>query len=292
MKIDSRFATKLNTIQEAPEPFLDALVDHFPSPNPVRLLIHAPPISTESESAPATVLAVGEEGWVLISKDEGGSLSVDKRLFSDTLFVELTSILLWGQLRIDYSSVGTSYSAVVWFDTVEEKLYREAIDLILGGIERGARGVPAATVRKENPEATAALESWPPHFRDEARSYRPWGQRLLGAAQWPAVLDGFRRELAPAAALLVTERELVLMAREKTPAWYPGRDWSKFGGIITYFPLVRLADYHVSHLELLSALALDVHAGHGGEKLEILFPSDHEAAIVKTMEQALAAITG
>ena len=87
MKIDSRFATKLNTIQEAPEPFLGALVGQFPSPNLVRLLIHAPPISTESESAPATVLAVGEEGWLLISKDEGGSLSVDKRLFSDTLFV-------------------------------------------------------------------------------------------------------------------------------------------------------------------------------------------------------------
>jgi hypothetical protein len=292
MNIDSRFPTKLNTIQEAPDAFLGALMDEFPSPKTVHLLIHAPPFSKEGESAPATLLAVGEEGWLLVSKDEGGSLSIDKRLFSDTLFVELTSILLWGKLRIDYSSVGTSYSAVVWFDTVGEELYRKAIDLILGGIERGARGVPAATEGKENSEATATLEGWPLHFCNEARRYRPWGQRLLGAAQWPAVLAGFRRELAVAGALLVTERELVLMADEKTTAWYPGKDSSKFGGIITYFPLVRLADYHVGHQGLFRALELEMHAGHGGEKLEILFPSDHEEAIVKIMEQARAAITG
>jgi hypothetical protein len=111
---------------------------------------------------------------------------------------------------------------------------------------------------------------------------------LLAATQWPAILGGFRRELAPAGALLVTERELVLIAEEKAPDWYYG-EWAKYGGIITYFPLARLADFHVGQQDRFGVLALEVHASHGGERLEILFPFDHERAVSKTMEQTRSA---
>jgi hypothetical protein len=67
-------------------------------------------------------------------------------------------------------------------------------------------------------------------FRNEVLHYLPKGQRLLAATQWPAILGGFRRELAPAGALLVTERELVLIADEKAPDWYHG-EREKYGGI-------------------------------------------------------------
>ena len=46
------------------------------------------------------------------------------------------SILLSGQFRIHFAKVGTSYTATTTFDTVEERFYREAIDVILDGSER------------------------------------------------------------------------------------------------------------------------------------------------------------
>ena len=51
-------------------------------------------------------------------------------------------------------------------------------------------------------------------FRTEAERYRPKGKRLSAAMRWPAIFGGFQRELAPAGALLVTERELVLISEE------------------------------------------------------------------------------
>jgi hypothetical protein len=54
---------------------------------------------------------------------------------------------------------------------------------------------------------------------------------------------------------------------------------------ITYFPLARLADFHVGRQDRFGVLALYVDASHGGERLEILFPSDHERAVSEAMEQ-------
>jgi hypothetical protein len=43
----------------------------------------------------------------------------------------------------------------------------------------------------------------------------------------------------------------------------------------------------VSHRELFGVLALEIHAAHGGEKLEIIFPSDDEQVVSKAMEPVL-----
>ena len=116
---------------------------------------------------------------------------------------------------------------------------------------------------------------------------RPKGQRLSAAIQWPAIFGGFQRELAPAGALLFTERKLVLTTKEKqSPRQHAGGDVHHFGGIVTYFPLARLADFHVSHHERFGVLALQAHAAHDGDKLEIILPSHYESAVSKAMEQA------
>ena len=130
--------------------------------------------------------------------------------------------------------------------------------------------------------------------RNEAQRYWPKGQRFLAAIQWRAVYGRSQEELAPAGALLFTERELVMISEEKeflaerSPET-PSAEETKaiFGGIITFVPRVRLKDFHVSHRESLGVLALQVHAAHGGEKLEVTFPSDHEIAVTKAMEQML-----
>jgi hypothetical protein len=86
---------------------------------------------------------------------------------------------------------------------------------------------------------------------------------------------------------LVTAREFVLISEEKgSPRQLTG-DLHEFGGIVTFFPRVRLADFHVSHHERFGVLALQLHAAHGGEKLEIIFPFDEERAVSKAMERVL-----
>jgi len=283
MKIDSRFPTKLDAIQDAPEPLRSALVDNFPSPESIRFLVHAPAFQSAGERSPATALAVTDDGWFVASETEDGGVSVQKSNFSETLFLELTSILLWGELKINFAAVGTMYSAILRFDTVGENLYRDAIDLVLNGIDEN----PATAADNERDRAPIP-EAWPVHFRNEAQRYRPKGQRLLAVTQWPAVISGFQRELSPAGALLVTEREVVLISEEKASPRQHAGDLHRFGGIITYFPIAQLKDFQLSHHERFEILALQVHATHGGEKLEVIFPADYEKVVSEAMEQVFA----
>jgi hypothetical protein len=289
MEIDTRFPTKLNTVSDAPEPLRSALAESLPSGEPVRLLVHAPAFATEEEKSPATVLAVTNNGWLVASETEGGSAAVEKSDFSDTLFLELKSILLSGQLRISFAAVDKSHFVTIKFETVEDQYYREAIDLILAGIDPALTGVA-----KKDPNEASMFEGWPMKVRNEAQRYWPKGQRFLAAIQWPAVFGGPQGELAPAGALLITERELVVISEEKefaaeSRAEAPSALEPKeiFGGIVTFVPRVRLKDFRVSHPESFGVLALQLRATHGGEKLEVMFPSDNEKAISQAMDQML-----
>jgi hypothetical protein len=288
MEIDTRFPTKLNTVSDAPEPLRSALVESLPLGEPVRLLVHAPAFSTENEKSPATVLAVTNTGWVVASETESGGASIDKSDFNDTLFFELKSILLSGQLKISFAAVNTSRSVTIKFETVEDEFYRAAIELMLVGIDPALAGVG-----EKDPNEASMLDGWPMKVRNEAQRYWPSGQRFLAAINWPAIL-GSQGQLAPHGALLITERELVVISEEKEslvehPTKAPSAVEQKesFGGIITLVPRVRLADFNVSHQEGFDVLALQVQTAHGGEKLEIIIPSDNEKAVPKAIKQML-----
>src|SRR5271166_64573 len=288
MEIDTRFPIKLNTVSDAPEPFRSALAENLPSGEPVRLLVHAPAFATEEEKSPATVLAVTNDGWLVAAETEGGA-SVEKSNFSDILFLELKSILLLGQLRICFAALDKSNSVTIKFETVGDGFYREAIDLMLASIDPVLTGL-AETDRNE----ASIFETWPMKVRNEAQRYSPRGQRFLAAIQWPAIFGGSEQQLAPAGALLITERELVVIVEEQELSAEflpeaPAAEEPKeiFGGIITFVPRLRLKDFRVSHQESFGVLALQVGAAHGGEKLEVMFPYDNEKTISKAMEQML-----
>ena len=282
MEINTRFPSKLDAITEAPEPFRTALKKRLRSDKRIGLLVHAPSFSTGKEKFPATLLAVTDQGWLVASDYEKNGSSVSASIFSETLFLELTSILLFGQFKSYFAKFGTSFCAPVNFNTVGEQYYREAIQLILNGIDK------VDNIEMEmNREPTELFDDWPFKFRMEAERYSPSGQRLLAAVQWPAVVGGFRRELSAAGALLVTERELVVISEEKHSPRRLSGDYHEFGGIITYFPLMRLADFKITTQKYFSVLALQVHAAHGGETLEIIFPSGFESHVAKAMESPL-----
>jgi hypothetical protein len=289
MNIDTRFPTKLDAIQDAPETLRKALLESFPSKESARFLVYAPLFSTADERSSATVLAVTSAGWLVASENEVGGVSIQKSNFCDTLFVELTSILLWGQIKIHFVMAGKSDIAVLRFDTVGEELYRDAIGLIIDGMDQTPDQTLAPSVEVESDRGSTLIsESWPAHFRNEAQRYQPKGQRLLAATQWPPVIDGFRRELSPACALLVTEREFVLITEEKASPRQHAGDQHHFGGIITYIPIAKLLDFQLSQHERFDVLGFRVHAIDGEEKLQIIFPADHERALSEIMKQVFA----
>jgi hypothetical protein len=308
MKIDTRFPTKLDTVSDAPEPLRSELVKSLPSKEAVRLLVHAPAFPTGDEKSPATLLAVTNHGWLVAAETEDGGAELVKSDFSNTLFFELTSILLLGQLIISFTEGGQAHSVTINFERIEDEFYHQAIDLMLAGID------PARTAGAgKDSNETSMFEAWPMKFRNEAQRYWPRGQRLLAAIQWPAN----QQQLASAGALLMTERELVLISEGKkssaelspvassaeepketlstpvppiavnpteTPS-VPGNVY-QFAEIITFVPRVRLADFQVSHQES-GVLTLQLRTSQGEEKLEVTFPSDHENAVLKGMEQMM-----
>ena len=306
MKIDTRFPTKLDTVSDAPEPLRSELVTSLPAKETVRLLVHAPAFPTGEEKSPATLLAVTNNGWLVASATEDGGGALVKSDFHNTLFFELTSILLLGQLIISFSEVGKAHSVTINFERVEDEFYHQAIDLMLSGIDP----VRTAGAEKDRNEASI-LEAWPMKFRNEAQRYLPRGQRMLAAIQWPAN----PQKPAPAGALLMTERELVLISEGKKSSAEPSAGASsaeepketpsspespvnptetpsgpgnvyEFAETITFVPRIRLADFQVSHQQS-GVLTLQLRASQGEEKLEITFPSDHEDAVRKGMEQML-----
>jgi hypothetical protein len=312
MNIDTRFPTKLDTISDAPEPLRSELVKNLPSEEPVRLLVHAPAFPTGDEKSPATLLAVTNDGWLVASETEDGGAVLVKSDFGNTLLLELTSILLLGQLIITYAEAGKAHSVAINFERIEDEFYHEAIDLMLTGID------PARiAIAGRDSNETSMFEAWPMKFQNEAHRYLPRGQRMLAAIQWPANVP----QLVPAGALLMTERELVLISEGKkssvefspaassaeepkeTPAApmtpeavnptetpsVPGNVY-EFADIITFVPRVRLADFQVSHQES-GVLALQLRASRGEQKLEITLPSDHEEAVLKGMEQMMPSRT-
>src|SRR5215813_3790880 len=110
MEVDPRFPTKLDALSDVPEPLRDALKDVLPANQQFRLLLHAPAFQSEGEESPATVLAVTDTGWLVASQTEDGGATIENSDFNNTLFLELTSILLVGELGITFAAVDTAYS--------------------------------------------------------------------------------------------------------------------------------------------------------------------------------------
>lgn len=279
MNLDDRFASRLESVDALPEPFRTALKSHLSKKEEARLIIYGPPFESGQHS-PATVFAAADEHWFVAMEEGEGRASVDECDFRDTLLVELTEILLYGQLKLDFLKHGAPRAITIEFNTVMEKLYREAIGLVLDGMESETSNCGSMK------EDVASLESLPLKFRNAITHYLPEPQRLRAAVHWPAVRSGFGRELTPAGGLLLTDREVVLISDEKSLSLVRAAE-QKLGTIITWFPLIRLARFEVSQHGRVSIVRLEVHAGHGGESLEILFAPECADAVTRLLKQSV-----
>jgi hypothetical protein len=201
--------------------------------------------------------------------------------YDSTLLVELTLILLYGRVKIDFVEEGKAKAGLLHFNAVMQHIYSEAIQYILDAIDG-----------KEDVALTAGVvprsifTDWPLKFRNFSIIYLPKKSELLDGACWNEIRAGFGRELAPAAALLVTDRHIIAIAEEKISRWFQFRRHAKYGAIITYFPLNRLADFRIDPHPRFCILQLDGHEGHGGETLEIIFPPGRQKAVERVVAKA------
>ena len=284
MNINKSFAGKAKNVDQAPEPFRQNLRELIKSGEVVSLLVYSPVFKSAGRRFDATVVAVTNERWLMLAEEENGRVKVSGSSFDDTLLVELTEILLFGQLKIDFVSNGKPCSSELQFDVVDEEMYREAADLVLDAIEE----VTPLTNGDSFPGAVQRISDWPLKFRHGVLKFLPKGRQLLFATHWPALVGGFRRELAPAAALALTDHELFLVSEDKASGWFHRRKDPKYGYIVTYFPRVRLAQHRLTRQAKIALLELETRGSHGGEALQIVLPLQYESDVVECMDQASA----
>jgi len=277
-----RFSDRFRSIEETPEPFRQALLEIVPPQESVRLLVHSPPDFILGTRRPGTLLTVTDRRWLIVYENADETTTVAEASFTDTLLVELTTILLYGQLRLRYVGESSGRSAAVEFNTVWEEYYREAAHLVLHSIGDAPEG-PAS----DREHVLSFLEDWPLKFLNAALRYLPPGHRLREAVHWPAVCGKWHRELAPAAALLLTDRAVLLISEEKATLWRRLRGGQKYGQIATYIPLVRLAGVGLGEREGCGVLDMEIRTGRGKEKLDALLPLAAMPAVSRLMNLAL-----
>jgi hypothetical protein len=133
MSTDEIYSEELE-IASVHEPFRTALLGALKDREGSRKLLYSPSFSTIGFTAPASLLAITDERWLVIVEEESEPY-VAHAIFDDTLFIELSIILLNGQLKLDYVREGISLPIAVQFDIVSKRNYFEAVESLLAGME-------------------------------------------------------------------------------------------------------------------------------------------------------------
>ena len=174
MKMDSRFASKAENMAGTPEVFRKELREYLRPEEDVSLLVCAPAYTSLKEKHPATVLAVTDRRWLIAAEVQPGVIEVTRASFDETLLVEFTEILLYGEVRIHFALDGNSRSTAAYFNTVTDGYYREALQLVLDGIE----GHPPVPKGEEPRYEAAPLAKLPFKFRNAAVENVPQGRQI------------------------------------------------------------------------------------------------------------------
>jgi hypothetical protein len=241
--------------------------------------LYSPAFATNRLSLPGSAFCVTNRRWLAVVESKDGPVT-HQAAFGDTLLIELTIILLYGQLKLDYSVGGHGEACVPYFNTVRERLYHRAVERVLWAI-RGA-----AAPQEVAHAFPGELEALPLKFRNYVHLYCPVGDVVAGFVHWPTLFGGFRRELAPAGVLVLTDRHLAVFAEEKSRAWFVAkRDEGKYGAIMTFIPRGNITAAGVREHPRFDALEVEVHGSHGAEVFPCFFPHgqrDAVSALVKS----------
>jgi hypothetical protein len=279
------FARRLKTPDDAPEPLRSALFGGLTPEDDIRLLIFSPADCAMAKDSQPTILVVTDRGWLVVGENDADSAKVARCDFANTVLVEMTSILLYGLLRIDFATGGPVQSSTIHFNTVTRGLFQEAAELLLNGMDSVTMVTPV-----ESREMHPIVDALPLKFCNALLEFTPMGQRALAAVHWPAILGQrrlwFQPELAPQAALAVTDRELLVVSEEK--AWRrmrPGQT-PKYGNIVTHCPFSRIEILQVCEHSDMNTVDVTLRVAQGSEKLKIPFPRERKQEVQDLIDVA------
>ena len=173
------FAAAAARMADTPQPFREILWQRIPRAEAVRQLIFSPAFVAGKFRALASVLCVTDRRWLVLLGQNDGRITVDEASFDMTLLIELTIILLYGQLRIDFGVNRETRKATLQFNTVMQRNYSAAIQDILDAIDERAHAAP-----KRDWIRSPMLSSWPLKFRNLAIIYVPERSGLLDCVYW------------------------------------------------------------------------------------------------------------
>ena len=117
------------------------------------------------EKFPATVLAVTDQRWLIVAEVQPGVARVSGAAFDETLLVEFTEILLFGELKIHFALDGKPHSGAAHFNTVTDGYYREATQLMLDRIEDHSR-----TAKGKRHAMGCVVSNFPLQIQEKRRS--------------------------------------------------------------------------------------------------------------------------
>jgi hypothetical protein len=250
-------------------------------------IIYSPAFVSGNFSLPGSVLCVTDRQWVMVYEAGGHDVVVEKAVFAETLLVELTIILLYGQLKIHYAHDDHGGSCACYFNTVMEGFYTNASEHVLNSID--AIWHPSG---ERDKKILQDLKSWPLKFRNYGWHYLPPGSKLLDALHWPTVFGRFGREFAPAGSIFLTDRHLLVIAEERSRSWFQKKDRTRYGATITYLPRTRISGFQIRERRRFSVLELTAQSARGAEEFQVLFPTEYREEVPKLLGQAFPARSG
>ena len=269
------------SFEDVPGPLQEGICQGLQPNEIVRHLIFSPEFKAGKFRTLESVFCVTDRRWLAVLRQPDGNIILDSAPFECTLLVALTIVLLHGGLKIDFAKEGRSRSMVLHFNTVMQALYSAAIRDLLDGIDESHS--PHLLL---DAKSRSMLQHWPLKYQNYAVIYMPRGSSLLAAVHWDTLRGAFGREIGPSAALLLSDRHLVLIAEEKSFRRFGFRRDAKYGGIISYIPRQRLVRHEITERRRVRSLALELRVGETAEKLELLLPIEKCAEVLRLIQQA------
>jgi hypothetical protein len=278
-----RFPVQFREIDECPRHFRDRLKRSIDATENVHDIIYSPAFSSGRASLPGSVFCVTDRQWLILqdSKKKGDSVSLKSAVYADTLLIELTDILLYGQLKIDHAFTDRTESSACHFNAAFTNMYTNAIQRVLDFID----DIQEPAVERDKRIRTY-LEAWPHKFRNLGWDFLPLGSNLLDALHWPTIVGRFRFELGPAAALFLTDRHIICLADERSRSRFVKRDHINHGVIVTYFPRSRFSGFQIRKHNRFHILELQASGVHGAKSLQVRFPPEYEEKVVGLISKA------
>ncbi|HEY9250014.1 MAG TPA: hypothetical protein VIO38_12820 [Rariglobus sp.] len=287
-----RFSFQLKDRNDIREPFRAAIKKLLPSKAEPVMMLFTPSIQTTEGTTAASVLVVETDRWHLVSETEEHTTSVITSTIDRTVLVEMTVVLLLGRLKFDFATKHDVQSVVIEFNTVMEPLYHDAAGYILG-VMKGRPDI-APVDRQADVEL---LHSVPLKFRNSILRFAPPSERILSLAYWPAIVVGnnglIESELSPESAVVLCERELLIVSEEKLiPADRPAHRFriglvNKHGSIAVHGLLSRLSEFRFGGIGSAVTLDLLFQVDPVIEILSLVMPADQKNLVVDLLRKAL-----